>query len=134
MALSDREQQVLRDLEEQFEIDDPDFATTMAADPTTLRFSPRHVGVGMGMVLLALVVILFAVSLGHGITSVVVGVLGFGLAVWGVTLLTTRVDATGQKVSSSRGSRDGACDASGGQSRRAAFWERQEERWERRND
>lgn len=133
MALSDREQQVLRDLEEQFEIDDPDFATTMASDPTTQRFSPRHIGAGVVLVLLGLVVILLGVSLGHGLVSVLVGLLGFGAAVWGVTLMMTRVDATGAKVSSRRGAQE-APTTSGGQSRRAAFWERQEERWDRRND
>lgn len=141
MALSEREQQVLRDLEAQLNQEDPSLATSMERAERRLdqpvRFSPRHVGAGVAMVLVGLVVVVGGVAVGHGIVSIGLGVLGFGLAVWGVTTALTRVDARGDRTGAAaggkgRGSGPTAQRASG--KGRSAFMDRQAERWERRRD
>lgn len=120
MALSEREQQVLRDLEEQLHADDPGLASSIEDAGRGLgRPSPRHVGAGVALVLTGLAVVIGGVALGRGLVSMLVGVAGFALAVWGVTLMLTRTQAAGQ--GSQRASR-----------RRASFMERQAERWDRR--
>ena len=83
MALSEREQQVLRDLERQLHEDDPGLASSIEqAGRTPGRLSPRHVGYGVALVLTGLAVVIGGVSVGHGIVSMVIGVVGFSLAVW----------------------------------------------------
>ena len=55
MALSEREQQVLRDLESQLHQDDPDLAQTLQREERRLsRPSPRHIGGGVALVLIGL--------------------------------------------------------------------------------
>ena len=121
MALSEREQQVLRDLEDQLHVEDPSLAHTMDhAETPSGRFSPRHVGAGLALVI-------GGVAVRHSVASILLGVAGFGLAVRGVTLMLTRVEAPGRR-DSSRG------DPSGGRSARVSFMDRQSERWERRRD
>lgn len=121
MALSEREQQVLRDLEDQLHVEDPSLAHTMDhAETSSGRFSPRHVGAGLALVI-------GGVAVRHSVASILLGVAGFGLAVRGVTLMLTRVEAPGRR-DSSRG------DPSGGRSARVSFMDRQSERWERRRD
>ena len=121
MALSEREQQVLRDLEDQLHVEDPSLAHTMDhAETSSGRFSPRHVGAGLALVI-------GGVAVRHSVASILLGVAGFGLAVRGVTLMLTRVEAPGRR-DSSRG------DPPGGRSARVSFMDRQSERWERRRD
>ena len=87
MALSEREQQVLRDLEEQLHVEDPSLAHTMdSAEVPAGRVSPRHVGAGAALVLVGLALVITGVAVGHSVASIFLGVAGFGLAVWGVTL------------------------------------------------
>ena len=51
MALSEREQQVLRDLESQLHEDDPELAQTFQREERRLsRPSPRHIGGGVAPV------------------------------------------------------------------------------------
>ncbi|MBE6480987.1 MAG: DUF3040 domain-containing protein [Actinomyces ruminicola] len=123
MALSEREQQVLRDLEEQLSDEDPSLAETMQhAEKTLRRPSPRRVGAGIALMLVGLAVVIAGVAVGNGIVvSILLGVLGFALAVWGVTLMLTRGGAVKDEA------------ASHGTSR-SSFMERQSERWERRRD
>lgn len=130
MALSEREQQVLRDLEQQLHVEDPSLADTMEqaerdGSPDSGRFSPRHVGAGVALVLVGLAVVVGGVAVGHSVVSIVLGVAGFGIAVWGVTLMLTR-------VSSSGGSGSGG--SSKAERRRSSFMDRQSERWDRRRD
>ncbi|MDO4899589.1 DUF3040 domain-containing protein [Actinomyces sp.] len=122
MALSEREQQVLRDLEEQLSDEDPSLAETMQhADKTLRRPSPRRIGAGVALLLVGLTVVIAGVAVGNGIGSVVLGVVGFALAVWGVTLMLT--GAT---------SKEGTAPSRG--AKRSSFMERQSERWDRRRD
>ncbi|VEG26862.1 DUF3040 domain-containing protein [Actinomyces howellii] len=122
MALTEREQQVLRDLEQQLHSEDPSLAQTMDRVETVGRPSPRHIGAGVALVLVGLTVVVAGVAVGHGPVSIGLGVAGFALAVWGVTLMLTRV---GSPKSSS---------PSSGSRRTSSFMDRQAERWERRRD
>lgn len=123
MALSEREQQVLRDLEEQLHADDPDLASSIEqASRTVGRPSPRHVGAGVALVLTGLAVVVGGVAVGRGPVSMLVGVAGFALAVWGVTLMLTRTQAP-----AARGARRPTRQTGG-------FMQRQAERWERRRE
>lgn len=127
MALTEREQQVLRDLEQQLHSEDPSLAETMDhAESAVGRPSPRHVGAGIALVLVGLTVVIAGVAVGHGLVSILLGVAGFVLAVWGVTLMLTRVSAAGVE-----GTRKPTGPPSGG---RPSFMERQSARWERRRD
>ncbi|WP_172120899.1 DUF3040 domain-containing protein [Actinomyces faecalis] len=129
MALTEREQQVLRDLEEQLHEDDPTLVSSMRqGDRQPGRLSPRHVGAGVALVLLGLTVVIVGVAVGHGIVSILIGVAGFALAVWGVTLMLTRTESlrAGRGATRSAGTSRPA--------RRASFMDRQSERWERRRD
>ncbi len=125
MALSEREQQVLRDLEEQLHVEDPSLAHTMdSAEAPTGRVSPRHRGAGVALVLVGLVLVIAGVAVGHSVVSIFLGVAGFGLAVWGVTLMFTRVDPLDPPEPPRRS-------ASGGRSG-SSFTGRQSERRNRR--
>ena len=126
MALSEREQQVLRDLEEQLHVEDPSLAHTMdSAEVPAGRVSPRHVGAGAALVLVGLALVITGVAVGHSVASIFLGVAGFGLAVWGVTLMLTRADSPGSRGSRRKG-------APGGRSPGSSFMGRQSERWDRR--
>lgn len=123
MALSEREQQVLRDLEEQLHDEDPALVDSMDDAGRELgRLSPRHVGGGIALILLGLAVLVGGVAVGHGVVSILLGVAGFGLAVWGVTMMLTRAQPSEARAPRrEEGSRSG-------------FMDRQSERWEQRRD
>ena len=71
MALSEREQQVLRDLESQLHHDDPDLAQTLQREERRLsRPSPRHIGGGVALVLIGLALLITGVSVRHNLLSV----------------------------------------------------------------
>ena len=115
MALSEREQQVLRDLEEQLHVEDPSLAHTMdRAEVPAGRISPRHVRIGVALVLV-------------GLALVIGGVAGFGVAVWGVTLMFTRVDPVGVQNSPPQEPLDG-------RSAGPSFMGRHSERGDRRRN
>ncbi|AMD87692.1 DUF3040 domain-containing protein [Actinomyces radicidentis] len=123
MALSEREQQVLRDLEEQLHDEDPALVDSMDDAGRELgRLSPRHVGGGIALILLGLAVLVGGVAVGHGIVSILLGVAGFGLAVWGVTMMLTRAQAPEPEAPRRQ------------QGSRSSFMDRQSERWEQRRD
>ena len=111
MALSEREQQVLRDLESQLHQDDPDLAQTLQREERRLsRPSPRHIGGGVALVLI-----------------------GFLVAVAGVAMALTRVESgSSSRQSSAEGGRTGQ--GKSGTKKRSSFMDRQSERWERRRD
>ena len=126
MALSEREQQVLRDLEKQLHADDPSLAGSMRPAGGERRPSPRHIGAGVALLLVGLSVVIGGVAVGHGIVSILVGLGGFALAVWGVSLMLTTVED---------GAGGGAASGSGrGSSSWGRFMDRNAERWDRRRD
>ncbi|WP_127842267.1 DUF3040 domain-containing protein [Actinomyces wuliandei] len=123
MALSEREQQVLRDLESQLHQEDPGLADTMDSRQPTgpLRLSPRHIGAGVALVLVGMSLVVSGVVVRNSVVSILLGVVGFGVAVWGVSLALTRVETGGGPEPSSRRP-----------SRRSTFMDRQSQRWDRR--
>lgn len=136
MALSEREQQVLRDLEAQLHADAPDLVDSMettTAEPQADRFSPRHVGAGAALVMVGLCLVIAAVMVNHGVVSILIGVAGFALAVCGVTHMLTRLSPGGPPPEGGRG---GGSKRRGrpGSATRSTFMERQAERWDRRRD
>ncbi|MDO4244261.1 MAG: DUF3040 domain-containing protein [Actinomyces sp.] len=122
MALTEREQQVLRDLEQQLHSEDPSLAQTMDRVETVGRPSPRHIGAGVALVLIGLTVVVVGVAVGHGPVSIGLGLAGFALAVWGVTLMLTRVGAPQ------------GCRQQKAPRTTSSFMDRQAQRWERRRD
>ena len=126
MALSEREQQVLRDLEKQLHADDPSLAGSMRPTGGERRPSPRHKGAGVALLLVGLSVVIGGVAVGHGIVSILVGLGGFALAVWGVSLMLTTVEQDGADGSAAPGSGRG--------SSWGRFMDRNAERWDRRRD
>ena len=127
MALSEREQQVLRDLEKQLHADDPSLAGSMRPAGGERRPSPRHIGAGVALLLVGLSVVIGGVAVGHGgIVSILVGLGGFALAVWGVSLMLTTVEQDGADGSAASGSGRG--------SSWGRFMDRNAERWDRRRD
>ena len=127
MALSEREQQVLRDLESQLHQDDPDLAHTLQREERRLsRPSPRQVGGGVALILVGLTLLIAGVSVRHNLVA------GFLVAVGGVALALTRVESASGSRQSASGAKFGG-GKSGGK-KRSAFMDRQYERWERRRD
>ena len=127
MALSEREQQVLRDLEKQLHADDPSLAGSMRPAGGERRPSPRHIGAGVALLLVGLSVVIGGVAVGRGgIISILVGLGGFALAVWGVSLMLTTVEQGGAD--------GGAASGSGRGSSWGRFMDRNAERWDRRRD
>ena len=106
MALSEREKEVLRDLEAQLGSTDPDLAASMS-DPMDERSelgwrpSPRHVGMGVFAVIVAFAGMIACVAFFH--------------SVWSNTL------AVGPGAKPAR------------PVKKSSFMARQEERWDKRN-
>lgn len=124
MPLSEYEQRMLQQMEQQLRSDDPKLANTLADKP---RPSARRVGLGV----VAFVLGLIALVGGVATELVVIGVLGFVAMLGGVLLAM----ASGPKRE------DGPDDGGGGPAPRpggakpsGGFMQRQEERWQRRND
>lgn len=86
MALSEREQQLLAQLEQQLNADDPQFASHMDARPVRPTFSTRAVVLGVVLGVVGLAVVLGGVML----KSVLIGVAGFLIMSLGVYWASTR--------------------------------------------
>lgn len=127
MALSERERQVLRDLEEQLHQEDPELDRSMRRTAKGLpTFSPRNVGAGIALVLVGLALVLGGVAVGHGIVSILVGLAGFAIAVFGVTVMLRGPE--------SRRSRRLPRKGGTGPSSSSSFMDRQSQKWEQRRD
>lgn len=130
MALSEREQKVLEQLEELMSNEDPNFASSMSSTGNTAPvFSARQLALGILCVLIGLGIIIGAVA-SHLIW---LGVLGFLFAAFGVyfasTSKKTPVDSfLGGKASGAARAR------SRERKERSAFMNRLEERWDERNN
>ena len=134
MALSEREQQVLRDLESQLHEDDPELAQTFQREERRLsRPSPRHIGCGVALVLVGLALLIAGVSVPHSLLSILLGVAGFLVAVGGVAMALTRVESTSSPRRPA-GGRGGPTKNGNGGKKRSSFMDRQSERWDRRRD
>ena len=130
MALSEREQKVLEQLEELMSNEDPNFASSMSSTGNTAPvFSARQLALGILCVLIGLGIIIGAVA-SHLIW---LGVLGFLFAAFGVYFASTSKKTP---VDSFLGGKAGgaACARSREQKERSAFMNRLEERWDERNN
>ena len=130
MALSEREQKVLEQLEELMSNEDPNFASSMSSTGNTAPvFSARQLALGILCVLIGLGIIIGAVA-SHLIW---LGVLGFLFAAFGVYFASTSKKTP---VDSFLGGKDGgaARARSREQKERSAFMNRLEERWDERNN
>lgn len=125
MPLSEYEQRVLQQMEQQLRSDDPKLAHTLAERP---RVDIRRL-IG-GILLVAVGLGLLVGGVASGMTWL--GVLGFVAMLGGVMLSLTRKGRTGGKPDSGggRGKPARPAQPSGG----GGFMKRQEDRWERRRD
>lgn len=128
MALSEREQKVLEQLEELMSNEDPNFASSMSSTGNTAPvFSARQLALGILCVLIGLGIIIGAVA-SHLIW---LGVLGFLFAAFGVYFASTSKKTP---VDSFLGGKAGGAARSREQKERSAFMNRLEERWDERNN
>lgn len=130
MALSEREQKVLEQLEELMSNEDPNFASSMSSTGNTAPvFSARQLALGILCVLIGLGIIIGAVA-SHLIW---LGVLGFLFAAFGVYFASTSKKTP---VDSFLGGKAGGAARARSleQKERSAFMNRLEERWDERNN
>ncbi|MDQ0925628.1 hypothetical protein QF038_004136 [Pseudarthrobacter sp. W1I19] len=92
MALSEREQQMLEQLEKQFKEDDPQFAQTMETDPGPSSSNRSVVG-GVLMTVAGFVLLLFGLALQNPAANLIIGLTGFATMVTGLYLATKSLSA-----------------------------------------
>lgn len=127
MPLSDREQQLLDQMERALLQEDPGFATSMRGGPRKAR-NRRRVAIGVGGVIVGLGIVLLGVT----IQQVVVGAIGFALMVGAVIYALTdgrpKLQAVPTPGSGGTGSKTRRKNAGQG------FMNKLEERWEQRRN
>lgn len=135
MPLSDREQQLLEQMERALVEEDPKFATSMRGGPGQAR-NRRRLGIGIGGVIVGLAVILLGVT----IAQVVVGAIGFAIMVGAVVYAATDKKPALHVVPDSgapakgRGRGGKAPRGGRGSGGSSSFMQRLEERWDKRRD
>lgn len=121
MALSDYEKEILEQMESQLREDDPELASTMSArtsrssrarssydtsadSPRRSKLSPRNMILGAFFAVIGMCVVLGGVTLGYGIWSILLGVLGFCIMVAGIlfALHTRPMDPASSKKSGTK--------------------------------
>lgn len=117
MPLSEHEQKLLEQLEQQLHADDPKFANSMGSD-SIRSLSTRHIVLGVLATIVGILVLLVGVSL----QAIPLGVLGFVIMGGGVYFATTRRAVAGVSV---RGKKKGP-------KSRSSFMSNLEERWDQR--
>lgn len=105
MALSEYEKKVLAEMEQHLRQQDPDLADTMASslpetEPTPERpqsppLSPRRIALGSILAAVGLAAVLLGVTIGTALWTIILGVVGFALMVFGV-LLALSTDKNGR--------------------------------------
>ena len=132
MPLSDREQQLLEQMERALVEEDPKFATSMRGGPGQAR-NRRRLAIGVGGVLVGLAVILLGVT----IAQVPVGAIGFAIMVAAVVYAATdkkpALHVLPEPGQSPRGKAPKA-PRGGKKSGGSSFMQRMEERWEKRRE
>lgn len=134
MPLSDREQQLLEQMERALIEEDPKFATSMRGGPGQAR-NRRRVAIGIGGGLVGLAVILLGVT----IQQVFVGAIGFAVMVGAVVYALTENSAAKSKATLQVVPEPGAAPRPAksrkrGPSSSSSFMQRMEERWDKRRD
>lgn len=128
MSLSDREKKILAQMEAELREEDPKLVskinTSLPSDPEEResKLSPKRVAVGSIGTIFGLAVVIAGVSLGVGVWSIVLGVVGFVVMVAGVLWALKPVKV---RKNSSKQARSGDKDRSG-------FMDRQRDQWEQR--
>ncbi|GAB3188405.1 DUF3040 domain-containing protein [Nesterenkonia suensis] len=130
MPLSEREQRMLKELEEQLQSEDPSFATSMQEAPTG-KVNVRNLVLGLLVAVLGLVVLLFSIYS----QWIPVGVAGFLIMGAGVYFATT--GGTGSGANPGSGGHGGGGGGGGGPhgtspSPSGSFMSGLEQRWEER--
>ena len=123
MPLSEYEQRVLHQMEQQLRTDDPRLASSLASES---RYSVRRLTIGVLLVVLGLTLLVAGVAT----TLVWLGVLGFlamlGGVMLGISKPRTAASGAANPVAARSSVKSGG---SGG-----GFMQRLEERWDRRRD
>lgn len=130
MALSEREQQLLAQLEQQLNAEDPQFVSQMDSRPVKPTFSTRSLVLGAVIGVVGLGIVVGGVAL----NSILVGVLGFLVMSFGVYWASTR--STSAKETGESGSTRGGAKAKPAAAKKSqsSFMRNLENRWdERRN-
>lgn len=135
MPLSDREQQLLKQMERALFEEDPRFASSMAGGPRTAR-NRRRLIVGVGGVLLGLSTVLSGITLLRGtLQQVIVGGIGFAVMVAAVVYALTESKTALHVVPDPSGAAKGASAAKAkGRKGSSTFMTKMEQRWDKRRD
>lgn len=130
MALSEREQQLLAQLEQQLNAEDPRFVSQMDSRPVKPTFSTRALVLGAVIGVVGLGIVVGGVAL----DSILVGVLGFLIMSFGVYWASTRSSGA-KEAGESSSSRAGAKGKPAATKKpESSFMRNLENRWdERRN-
>ncbi|WP_043503365.1 DUF3040 domain-containing protein [Georgenia sp. SUBG003] len=127
MPLSEYEQRMLQQMEQQLRSDDPKLANTLADKS---RPNVRRLSLGILLFLLGLGGLVGGVATGYNWLGVLVGVLGFLAMLGGVMLAIT-----GPRGGAAKGGGRGGVRRPGGKvPPSGGFMQRQEDRWNRRNE
>jgi hypothetical protein len=117
MPLSEHEQRLLDQLEQQLHAEDPKFANALASDPAH-SLSTRHIVIGVLVLIVGIMVLLGGVAM----SQIVVGILGFLIMGAGVYFAVSRPKFSG----------DPTAPAKSGSKQKSGFMSNLEERWEER--
>lgn len=122
MPLSEREQKLLEQLEQQLSADDPRFASSMS-ETGRAGFSTRNLIIGAVAAVVGLGVLLWGIS----IQVIWLGLIGVAIMAAGIYVATSRPRIHGERVASTRSDRQPA-----GAARPGSFMNGLEQRWEER--
>ncbi|MCT1601776.1 DUF3040 domain-containing protein [Kocuria sp. p3-SID1428] len=128
MALSEREQQLLAQLEQQLNADDPQFVSQMDSRPVKPTFSTRALVLGAVIGVVGLGVVVGGVAL----NSILVGVLGFLIMSFGVYWASTRATTTQGSESSDSSQGGTKAKATAAKKPQSGFMRNLEDRWDER--
>lgn len=123
MPLSEYEQRVLHQMEQQLRTDDPRLASSLASES---RYSVRRLTIGVLLVVLGLTLLVAGVAT----TLVWLGVLGFLAMLGGVMLGISKPRTAASSGATPMAARPSVKSGSSG----GGFMQRLEERWDRRRD
>lgn len=123
MALSEREQKVLEDLEQQLSTEDPQLASQMDRAGEKTRFSTRNIVVGVLIAAVGLGVLLAGVAVERTLVGVIVGVVGFLAMAGGVFFATMGKSGPDKKTGGKTNQ---------GSSNSSSFMNNLEDKWEQR--
>lgn len=117
MPLSEHEQRLLDELEQQLHAEDPKFAKALASDPVR-SLSTRHIVIGVLVMIVGILVLLSGVA----IKLTVIGILGFLIMGAGVYVAVSRPRFSATPDASSKT----------GSKQKSGFMSNLEDRWEER--